>query len=637
MNLPTDFQTYIHQSKYARWNPQAGRRETWRETVGRYFDFFIQHLNLKDMDLDIFYSILNLEVMPSMRCLMTAGPALERDHIAGYNCAYTPINRVEAFDEILYILMCGTGVGFSVERQYTEQLPEVPLHFDCQATNSLIIVPDSRSGWAWSLGEFIWCLYQGVIPSVDFSRIRPKGSRLNTMGGQASGPEPLKEVFSYGTKLFIQAAGRKLTPLEVHDLVCKIAECVVVGGVRRSALLSLSDLGDVEMRSAKAGSWWSEFPHRALANNSICYANRPSVGQFMDEWLSLYNSRSGERGIFNRDAIKRQVLRNGRRNLLENATSRGIEFGTNPCSEIILRPNQFCNLSEVVCRETDDLDDLARKVRVASILGTWQASLTDFRYIGKEWKVNCEEERLLGVSLTGVMDCEFLMDIRGIGNNLAYVLEELKKVAVETNREEAECLGIAPATAVTCVKPSGTVSQLVNSASGLHPRYAPFYIRRTRELASSPMAMFLRDQGVPCEPDLQLKDHLVFSWPQKSPRGAVTKLTAIEHLELWKVFQDHWCEHKPSVTVTVEEDEWPSVGAWVWKHFDEMSGVSFLPSQDNHIYPQAPFESISETKYDELLMGMPVIKWDELSEYEMEDTTTGSRELTCSAGGQCEI
>lgn len=624
MILPTPYQQYIYLSKYSRWRDGDRRRETWDETVGRYFGFFVDHLGdrfpLNDYH-ELYDTVVNLDVMPSMRCLMTAGPALARDNVAGYNCAYTPINRPSAFDEILFILMCGTGVGFSVERQYVSRLPQVAETFD--TVPMTIVVRDSKRGWAEALRTFINCLYSGKLPQVDFSKIRPAGSRLKKMGGQASGPEPLKEVFRFAERLFVVAAGRRLTSLEAHDLVCKIAECVVVGGVRRSALLSLSNLSDVRMREAKSGRWWEENPQRALANNSVCYTERSDAGQFMAEWLELYRSRSGERGIFNRLAAQRQANRYGKR----DAT---VDYGTNPCSEIILRPNQFCNLSEVVCRANDDFNDLARKVMVATILGTWQSTLTNFRYLSREWQRNCEAERLLGVSLTGIMDCESVR----LGSE---TLRQLREIAIETNQREAARLGISPSVAITCVKPSGTVSQLVNSSSGIHSRYALFYIRRTRELATSPIAQLLMESGMPFEKDVTLAGHVVFSWPVRAPRGSICDEPALTQLERWKMFQDHWCDHKPSVTISVAEGEWPEVGAWVWKHFDDMSGVSFLPKAGNHTYQQAPFEAVDGETIERMEAAQPKIDWRELEMFEKTDTTESSRELACSAGGQCEI
>lgn len=636
--LPTNYQQYIHLSRYARWNEDENRRETWDETVQRYFDFFIPHLRenhgtVAPQDyLPIKEAILNLNVMPSMRCLMTAGPALSRDHIAGYNCAYRPVDDIRAFDEILFILMCATGVGFSVERQYVNQLPVIPEHLD--DSGLVIVVRDSKRGWAEAYRELLGLLYAGRVPKWDTSKVRKAGTRLKTMGGRASGPEPLIELFEFTIRMFHSAAGRKLTSLECHDLVCKIGECVVVGGVRRSALLSLSNLSDNRMRDAKSGEWWVLTPHRQLSNNSVAYTETPEVGQFMEEWSSLYHSKSGERGIFNRDAAREQVMKSGRRNGFDGDVP--IDFGTNPCSEIILRPKQFCNLSTVVVRPEDDASTLEEKVRLATILGTWQSTLTNFRYITKKWRQNCEEERLLGVSMTGIMTNPLL---NGEGNSLATAegLEYLKSVAVDTNREWAERLGISQSMAVTCVKPEGTASQLVGTTSGITAAHSKYFIRRVRQDIKDPLTEMMIDQGVPHEQDSMNSENIVFSFPQKTEGETVLRndMTAIGQLEHWKMFQDHWCEHKPSITVYVREHEWPGVGAWVWEHFDSMSGVSFLPYSD-HIYKQAPYEEITADVFEVLSSKMPKIDWSKLPEFELEDTTTGSRELACVAGA-CEI
>jgi len=570
-------------------------------------------------------AIINLDVMPSMRALMTAGPALARENVAGYNCSYTPINHPRCFDEILYILMNGVGVGFSVERDDVNQLPIVNEHFEDSST--IIHVADSKAGWARALRELISLLYAGQIPSWDMSAVRPAGSRLKTFGGRASGPAPLEDLFKFTVHIFKNAAGRKLYPMEAHDLVCKIAEVVVVGGVRRSALISLSNLSDGRLRNAKSGEWWNEYPHRALANNSVAYTDTPGMDAFMEEWLSLYQSKSGERGIFNRQAAQAQAAKNGRREYDH-------PFGTNPCSEIILRPHQFCNLTEVVVRAEDDFDSLKRKVRLATILGTFQSTLTDFKYLRKVWKQNTEEERLLGVSLTGIFDNKIMVGKGSyqIGPNL----REMRQEAVMTNAKYAKQIGIPQSTAITCVKPSGTVSQLVDSASGIHPRYAEYYIRRVRGDIKDPLTNFLMDSGVPHEPDVMNPDNMmVFSFPQKAP-AKVTKLDAIEHLELWLAYQENWCEHKPSITVSVAEDEWMKVGAWVYDHFDEVSGISFLPKSD-HTYRQAPYESITKDAYDELVKSSPKkIEWEKLSEYELEDNTESSQTFACTSDA-CEV
>jgi len=625
-----EYSNVIHKSRYARYLPDKERRETWDETVDRYFNFFkgrVSKKASKEIPWDeLREAVYNLEVMPSMRCLMTAGPALERDNVAGYNCSYLPVDNPKAFDEAMYILMCGTGVGFSVERQYINKLPEVAEEF--HESDTTIVVRDSKIGWASSYRELIGLLYQGQIPKWDLGRIRPSGSPLRVMGGRASGPEPLEDLFKFTVNTFRNAAGRRLTSLECHDLMCKVGDIVVVGGVRRSALISLSNLTDERMRHAKSGNWWEHDPHRALANNSVCYTETPDIGIFMREWSSLYDSKSGERGIFSRTASKTQAGRNGRRD-------DSFDFGTNPCSEIILRPNQFCNLTEIVARSDDTRDSLERKARLATILGTLQSTLTDFRYLGKKWTHNTEEERLLGVSLTGICDSPALVPDRK-ESAIAELLQHLRDVCVEVNKSYSGLLGITPSAAITCVKPSGTVSQLVGSSSGIHPRYSPFYIRRVRFDAKDPMANFMRERGFPCEQDFYNPSALVFSFPVKADGSGLYRndLTAIQQLEMWKVYQDNWCEHKPSITVYVREHEWLEVGAWVYKHFNEISGVSFLP-YDNGSYRQAPYEEITEEKYNELTSKMPKdIDWTEMKEG--MDTTTGTHELACSAG-VCEI
>lgn len=633
IELPTDYQTFIATSRYARWLDDENRREYWPETVSRYLNFIEAHLkttcNYKMPALlkaELLDSIINLEVMPSMRALMTAGEALTRENIAGYNCSYTPVNHPRCFDEILYILMNGVGVGFSVERDEISQLPVVNEHFENSTT--MITVDDSKAGWARALREVIALLYQGQKPQVDYSKIRPSGSRLKTFGGRASGPEPLEDLFKFATRMFENAAGRKLNSLECHDLVCKIAEVVVVGGVRRSALISLSNLSDGRMRNAKSGQWWEDNVQRSIANNSVAYSEKPGMDAFMEEWVSLYQSKSGERGIFNRVASVRQAEKNGRR-ITEYA------FGTNPCSEIILRPYQFCNLTEVVVRENDLPKDLHRKIRLATILGTFQSTLTNFKYLRKVWQHNTEEERLLGVSLTGILDSKLMYGKGSV--SLASHLCEMRETAVRTNLEFSKALKIQQSTAITCVKPSGTVSQLVDSASGIHARYAPYYIRRVRGDLKDPLTRFLEDAGVPCEPDVTNNEILVFDFPQKAPAGAHTtdKMTALDQLDLWKIYQDNWCEHKPSITVTVAEDEWMEVGAWVYKHFDSVSGISFLPKSD-HSYRQAPYEAITKEEYESLVASSPTIDWVALGEYELEDNTASSQTFACSADS-CEV
>ena len=633
--LPTSYQEFIHLSRYSRWLHDKKRRETWGETVGRYFNFFKEHLEelhqykLSDkLRKELEEAVLTTQVMPSMRCLMTAGEALKRENIAGYNCSYIAVDRVGAFDEILYVLMNGTGVGFSVERQYVNELPPVADEF--HHTDTTISVADSKLGWAKGLKELVGMLYIGQIPRWDLSKVRPAGAPLKTFGGRASGPEPLENLFNFAVNIFKNAAGRKLSSLEAHDLVCKIAEVVVVGGVRRSALISLSNLSDDRMRHAKSGQWWNNDGQRALANNSACYTEKPDIGIFMDEWKALYESKSGERGIFNRASANQQAEKNGRR------TIEGFEFGTNPCSEIILRNREFCNLSEVVVRASDNRESLLEKVRLATILGTFQSTLTNFKYVSSSWKKNCEEERLLGVSLTGIMDCQYT---NGKKSGLPELLDELRKEAVKTNEEFAKAIGINQSVAVPCVKPSGTVSQLVDAASGIHARHNPYYVRTVRGDKKDPLTKMMTDVGFPVEDDQTNPSHTsVFSFPMKVDQKAVfrTDLSAIEQLELWLTYQNHWCEHKPSVTISVKENEWLEVGAWVYKHFDYMSGVSFLPFTD-HTYKQAPYQDCSREEYEMLLGKMPkIVEWNKLSEYELTDMTIGAQELACAAGF-CEI
>jgi ribonucleoside-triphosphate reductase (thioredoxin) len=576
---------------------------------------------------EILFAMLNLEVMPSMRSVMTAGPALARDNTSGYNCAYLPVDDLKSFDEAMYILLCGTGVGFSVERQYVSKLPEVPeLMFK---SDTVIVVKDSKGGWAKGLRQLIALLYAGEIPAWDVSLVRPAGAKLKTFGGRASGPAPLVDLFNFVVNTFTNAKGRRLSSIECHDLMCKIGEVVVVGGVRRSAMISLSNLSDDRMRNAKSGNWWEHEGQRALANNSVAYTERPDMETFLAEWTSLVKSKSGERGIFSRVASRKQAAKNGRRNV-------DYEFGTNPCSEIILRPNQFCNLSEVVVRATDTIVDLERKVRLAAIIGTIQSTLTHFPYLRKIWQTNTEEERLLGVSLTGIMDNRLMTHANA---GLEKLLEHLKNVAITTNAEWAERLNIPASTAITCVKPSGTVSQLVDSASGIHARHSAYYIRTVRGDNKDPLTQFMIDQGIPAEPCVMKPDSTtVFSFPQMSPRQAVTRndMTALEQLELWMTYQRHWCEHKPSVTITVKDNEWMEVGAWVYKNFDEVSGVSFLPHSD-HSYQQAPYQEVGKHDYETLLSVMPErIDWARLSEYETEDTSKGTSTFAC-AGGSCEM
>lgn len=624
--LPTDYQSFIHKSRYAKYFDGKGR-ENWDETVERYMDNVVRKVAGDDSYINqIRDAILSLDIMPSMRAMMTAGPALDRDNTAGYNCSYLPVDDPKSFDEAMYILLCGTGVGFSVERQHVTKLPEVPELFESDTT---VVVKDSKEGWAKAFRQVLALLWAGEIPKWDVSKVRPAGARLKTFGGRASGPAPLVELFNFAVTTFKGAQGRKLSSIECHDLMCFIGQIVVVGGVRRSAMISLSNLSDDRMRHAKSGQWWETAAHRALANNSVSYTEKPDVETFMREWTALVESKSGERGVFNREASKKQAEKFGRRDS-------NYEFGTNPCSEIILRPYQFCNLTECVVRATDSIDDLERKVKLATILGTIQSSYTKFPYLRKVWQKNTEEERLLGVSLTGIMDNPLMTSANA---GLEKTLEHLRSVAVATNNEWAERLGIPASAAITCVKPSGTVSQLVDSASGIHARHSPYYIRTVRGDNKDPLTNFMIDMGIPSEPCVFKGDTTtVFSFPMKSPDNAVTRndMTAIEQLETWLTYQRHWCEHKPSVTISVRDSEWLDVGAFVYKHFDEMSGVSFLPHSD-HTYQQAPYQDCTEGQYLELLEFMPKrIDWTKLSEYEQEDNTVAMQTMACS-GDACEI
>ena len=637
MALPTHYQKFIHLSRYSRWLEEEKRRETWEETIARYFDFFKEHLQennnykiTKSERKELENAILNQEVMPSMRSLMTAGDALKRDNVAGYNCAYTSAGRVRSFDEILYVLMCGTGMGFSVERGFLTKLPTIAEDFENSDTT--IVVQDSKLGWAKAYKELTSLLIGGQIPQWDLSKIRAAGERLKTFGGRASGPDPLDDLFTFTANTYKKASGRKLTSIECHDIICKIAEIVVVGGVRRSALISLSSLTDERMRSAKTGQWWYENGQRALSNNSVAYKNKPEMGTFMVEWLSLYKSKSGERGIFNREAAKKAVEKLGDRR------DPNYDFGVNPCSEIILRDREFCNLSEVVIRKDDTLKTLKEKVKLATILGTWQSTLTNFRYLSSEWKKNCEEERLLGVSLTGVMDNDLTNGNFG-KEKLIEALKELRQVAIETNKVWAKKFKINESAAITCVKPSGTVSQLVDASSGIHARHANYYIRTVRADVKDPLCVFMKEKGFPCEPDITKPEHtMIFSFPMKSPKTSIFRndKNAIEQLEHWLLYQRYWCEHKPSVTISVKEHEWMEVGAWVYYHFNEVSGVSFLPYSD-HVYKQAPYQDCTKKEYEKLLKQMPKnIDWRELGDYEKEDNTTSSQTYACS-GSACEI
>ena len=642
--LPSLYQSFIHLSRYSRWLDDKGRRETWGETVARYFDFFEEHLKSEcdyevpaDLRNELETAVVNLEIMPSMRALMTAGEALKRDNVAGYNCSYTATMKPKSFDEVLYVLMCGTGVGFSVEREFIKTLPTIAEEFEDSDTT--IIVQDSKMGWAKAYRELFSLLIGGQVPKWDTSKVRPAGTRLKTFGGRASGPEPLEDLFQFTVDTFRKANGRKLTSIECHDIICKIAEIVVVGGVRRSALISLSSLTDERMRDAKSGAWWEADPQRALANNSVAYKEKPEPGIFMEEWLSLYKSKSGERGIFNREAAQKQIEKANKYRTQLDPDNRlrdpNYDFGTNPCSEIILRDKQFCNLTEVVVRSDDTMESLQRKVRLATILGTWQSTLVNFKYLSGDWKKNCEDERLLGVSMTGIMDSEVTRNIEGLDLRLM----RFRTIAIETNKEHAEILGIPQSAAITCVKPSGTVSQLTDAASGIHARHSQYYIRTVRADNKDPLCEFMKNSGFPHEADFMKPEHVtVFSFPVKSPQGCVTRndMTALEQLELWLCYQRFWCEHKPSVTITVKEHEWPVVGGWVYENFDEVSGISFLPHSD-HSYKQAPYQDCTEEEYREMLKKLPTdIDWSGLGDYEKEDNTSGTQTFACS-GDSCEV
>ena len=633
-SIADSYKNFIHISRYARWIEEKNRRETWVETVSRYINFMKDHLvlnygyspNAKIFD-EVKDAILNHRIMPSMRALMTAGPALERDHIAAYNCSFIAVDSLRAFDEAMYVLMNGTGVGFSVESKYVDELPTISESFN--QTETTIVVEDSKLGWAKAFKELIALLSQGQIPKWDMSKVRPSGARLKTFGGRASGPGPLSALFTFTTDTFKNAAGRRLKPIEAHDLMCKVGEVVVVGGVRRSALISLSNLDDFEMAKAKSGSWWETQTQRSLANNSAVYNSKPNTAQFLREWRNLYESKSGERGIYNMDSVRKHVESFGRRDITQIA-------GTNPCGEIILRANEFCNLTEVVISAEDTKEDLLEKVRLATILGTWQSTLTNFKYLRKAWKDNCEEERLLGVSLTGIYGNKITSTA---GKALEQLLTDMRLESVKVNNDEAKKLNINPSVSITCVKPSGTVSQLVGVSSGIHPWYSEYYIRSVRGSNNDPLTQFLKDSGIPNEPDVMKPDETtVFYFPQKAPKNAtITKdLTAIDHLEMWKTYRTYWTEHNPSVTINVHEDEWLRVGAWVFDNFDSIGGVSFLPASE-HTYKQAPYQEVSKEEYEEWVKKSPsTIQWEMLSIYEKEDGTTGTQELSCVAG-ECEI
>jgi len=635
--IENPYENFIALSRYAKWVEAEGRRETWGETVDRYFSFMTSHLQQnhnyipnEKLVAELKKFVFERNVMPSMRAVMTSGAALDRDNVAGYNCAFLPVDSPRSFDETMYVLMCGTGVGFSVEYKYINKLPAVPESLEKSTT--VITVEDSKQGWSKAYRELLALLWSGQIPAIDVSKVRPAGARLKTMGGRSSGPQPLVNLFDFTIAKFKNATGRNLKPIECHDIMCKIGEVVVVGGVRRSAMISLSNINDIEMAQAKSGNWWEQSPQRALSNNSVAYSRKPEMEQFIAEWKSLYDSKSGERGIYNVAAAQAQAAKFGRRDP-------DIHYGTNPCSEIILRPYQFCNLSEVVLRENDTKKDIQRKVELATILGTWQSTLTDFKYLRKIWKDNTEEERLLGVSLTGQFGHKFMSGKEDLISLEAFLMT-LREKAREINREESGKIGIPEAAAITCVKPSGTVSQLVGVSSGMHPWHSPYYVRTVRGSKGDPISTFLKEVGIPVEDDvMKPNETYVFSFPVKAPDGAIVRndLTAIDHLNIWLVYQRAWCEHKPSITVSVKDDEWMEVGAWVYKNFDEVSGISFLPHSE-HTYKQAPYQEISKEEYDALVAKMPSnIRWEDLSFYETEDGTSTNATLACSSDGNCEL
>jgi ribonucleoside-diphosphate reductase alpha chain len=635
--IDNPYENFIALSRYAKWVESESRRETWGETVDRYFSFMTNHLKQncnyipnEKLVAELKEFVFERNVMPSMRAVMTSGAALERDNVAGYNCAFLPVDSPRSFDETMYVLMCGTGVGFSVEYKYINKLPAVPESLEKSTT--VITVEDSKQGWAKAYRELLALLWSGQIPAIDVSKVRPAGARLKTMGGRSSGPQPLVNLFDFTIAKFKNATGRNLKPIECHDIMCKIGEVVVVGGVRRSAMISLSNINDIEMAQAKSGNWWEQSPQRALSNNSVAYSRKPEMEQFIAEWKSLYDSKSGERGIYNVAAAQAQAAKFGRRDP-------DIHYGTNPCSEIILRPYQFCNLSEVVLRENDTKKDIQRKVELATILGTWQSTLTDFKYLRKIWKDNTEEERLLGVSLTGQFGHKFMSGKEDLIALEAFLMT-LREKAREVNKEESGKIGIPESAAITCVKPSGTVSQLVGVSSGMHPWHSPYYVRTVRGSKGDPISTFLKEVGIPVEDDfMKPNETYVFSFPVKAPEGAIVRndLTAIDHLNIWLVYQRAWCEHKPSITVSVKEDEWMEVGAWVYKNFDEVSGISFLPHSE-HTYKQAPYQEISKEEYETLVAKMPInIRWEDLSFYETEDGTSTNATLACSSDGNCEL
>ncbi|MDA0320449.1 MAG: recombinase [Proteobacteria bacterium] len=625
-NAAKTMEEYVYISKYSKFLHDQNRRETWAETVKRYkANVLDRHLS-NEMAEIIARAILNLEVVPSMRMLATAGPALDRDNVCGYNCAYKAITQPRDFSDALFILSSGTGMGYSVEKKYISQLPKVPSSVKMDEVS--FTVQDSREGWQEAVQFAMEEGFLGNIYEYDLSLLRPEGAILKTFGGRSSGPEPLRKTLNYINDLFKKAAGRQLTSLECHDLMCMIASCIVAGGVRRSAMISLGDIDDVEMRNAKNWSLGAFPEERHSANNSYVTNGTPSKEEFEAEWSAMVAGKSGERGIFNRASAKAQAEKFGRK---------VADFGCNPCSEILLVDDgQFCNLSEVIIRADDDFYDLKRKVELATIIGTVQSTFTHFPALPKNWTDNCEEERLLGVSMTGIMDNPLT---NGVLAGLPGRLNELRNFAIDTNKKWAEKLGISAAASVTCVKPSGSVSALTGTASGIHSRWSDYYIRRTIQSNADPLTQLMIDEGIPHEPSATKPDlETVFSFPIASPLGAVTNGTrsAIEQMEMWLTYQRNWTTHKVSATISVKSDEWDDLAKFVYDHFDEIAGVSFLP-YDDHAYVQAPYEQISAEKYEELNLAFPIsVNWSRLPEFEIEDTTKASQELACT-GGACEI
>ena len=621
---------FIYYRTYSRWIDDEGRRETWVETVDRYINFMRENLGKRLSDKEyseVRQAILSHEAMPSMRLLQFAGKAARTTNVCAYNCSFIAPTKLEDFAEIMYISMCGTGAGFSVESQYIQQLPVIKRQSG--KLRHVHVIDDSKEGWcdALTLGLKTW--YAGEDVQFDYSRLRPAGARLKTMGGKSSGPDPLRELLTFARATVLKRQGRRLTNLDAHDIICKIGEIVVAGGVRRSALISLSDLDDVEMRDAKKGQFYITEPQRSLANNSAVYNEKPGAEEFMREWLALMESHSGERGIFNRGGL-RETFPERRTKMLEERID---TIGTNPCGEILLQPKQFCNLSEIVARAEDTPGSLMRKMKIATLLGTYQSTLTNFPYLSREWKEHCEEERLLGVSITGQWDSPAVRKPE--------MLKKLRDAAVVYNREYAKRFTVSPSTCITCTKPSGTLSQMVDCASGMHPRHAPYYIRRVRIASTDALFQMLRDQGVPYHPEvgqnMETATTFVIDFPVKAPDAAIFRdqVPALELLEYWKDVKENYTEHNPSVTISVGDDEWLKTGNWVYENWKIVGGLSFLP-RSNHVYKLAPYEEIDEKAYHELLERFAHVDFSKIVTYEREDGTENKRELAC-ASGTCEV